>query len=95
MVRRLVVLVLLFTSMCAVGTGAGSCVGHHAAVAGPGVGADDGDGHTPERGEFAEERAEQGEGSARAAYKKKNPDADEASMKKLDEVFDSDAAVRL
>jgi hypothetical protein len=89
MVRRLVALVLLFTSMCAVGLAQGIAL----------------DPTPPSRAQVLALMTAMGvrqgaenslknaqdkvKASAQAAYKKKNPDADEASMKKLDAVFDT------
>jgi len=89
MVRRFVALVLLFTSMCVVGWAQGIAL----------------DPTPPSRAQVLSLLTAMGirqsvenslmnaqnrvKASARAAYKKKNPDADEASMKKLDAVFDT------
>jgi hypothetical protein len=89
MVRRLVALVLLFTSMGAVALAQGIAL----------------DPTPPSRAQVLALMTAMGirqgvenslknaqdkvKASARAAYKKKYPDADEASMKKLDAVFDT------
>lgn len=89
MVRRLVALVLLLTSMCAVGLAQGVAL----------------DPTPPSRAQVLALMTAMGvrqgvenslknaqdkvKASARAAYQKKYPDADEASLKKLDAVFDT------
>ena len=62
----------------------------HASFAGTGFEVDVGDGHSAECGCFAEEHAEQNQDLRHAPRsRKKNPDADAATLKKLDDVFDS------
>ena len=89
MVRRFVALVLLFTSLCAVGLAQGITL----------------DPTPPSRAQVLALMTAMGirqsvenslknaqdkvKASARAAYMKKNPDANEASLKKLDAVFDT------
>ncbi len=89
MIRRLAVLVLLFTTMCGSGTGAGVAL----------------ESTPPSRAQVLKLMSAMGvqqsvdaslkstqnkiRVAARASFQKKYPDADAATLKKLDEVFDS------
>ena len=89
MVRRLGVLVLLMRNDVRSGAGAGRLPWIARRRRGTGVAVDVGDGNSAEHGRLSAEHAEQGESRGASSFEKKNPDADAATLKKLDEIFDS------